>query len=189
MTGARVRLLATVVPLISSSLAFLAWSQSWVEVQLTDGRVLVAGGDVAAPAIPPLAIAALALVGALALAGLVFRVILGVLQAVLGAGIIASGILAVSDPVQSAAATITAATGVEGLESVRALVDGVAVTVWPPVGSTGGGCSAAAAPSSAGMSMGVITCPRESTWARSITFWSSRTLPSQGRRISVIIAA
>lgn len=131
MTGARVRLLAIVAPLITSSLALLAWSQPWAEVVLTDGRRLIVGGDVAAPAIPPLAIAAFALVGALALAGIVFRVILGLLQALLGAGISASGALALVGPVQSAAASITAATGVEGLASVRELVAEVGTTAWP----------------------------------------------------------
>jgi hypothetical protein len=131
MTPSRVRLLAITLPLVSSSLAFLAWSQPWVQVRLSDGRALLAGGDVAAPAIPPLAIAALALVGALALAGVVFRVILGLLQALLGAGITASGVLALTDPVQAAAATITAATGVEGLDSLRSLVESVTTTTWP----------------------------------------------------------
>lgn len=131
MTSARVRLLAIAAPIISSSLAFLAWSQPWVEVVLTDGRRLIVGGDVAAPAIPPLAVAAFAVVGALVLAGVVFRVILGLLQALLGAGIAASGALTLLDPVQSAAASITAATGVEGLASVRELVAEVGTTSWP----------------------------------------------------------
>ena len=155
MTGARVRVLAIVVPLISSSLAFLAWSQSWVEVRLGDGCALVAGGDVAAPAIPPLAIAALALVGALALAGVAFRVILGVLQALLGAGMIASGTLAISDPVQSSAAVITAATGVEGLASVRALVDVAGTTVWPAVAISAG---------TLGVVVGVFIAATASRW-------------------------
>ncbi len=138
MTGGRRRMLAIVLPIVSSSLAFLAWSQVWVTVVLADGRTLAASGDVAAPAIPPLAIAALALVGALALAGLVFRVILGVLQALLGLGIAASGVLTLLDPVGSAIATITAATGVEGIESVRLLVDSSNTTVWPAVAVVAG---------------------------------------------------
>jgi uncharacterized membrane protein (TIGR02234 family) len=138
MTGARRRMLAIVLPIVSSSLAFLAWSQVWVTVILTDGRTLAASGDVAAPAIPPLAIAALALVGALALAGLVFRVILGVLQALLGLGIAASGVLTLLDPVGSAIATITAATGVEGVDSVRLLVDESSTTLWPAVAVAAG---------------------------------------------------
>jgi hypothetical protein len=131
MSGRRLRLVAIVLPIISSSLAFVAWSQPWVQVALDDGRMLVARGDVAAPALPPLAIAALALVGALALAGVVFRVILGLLQALLGVGIIASGGLTLADPVQSAAASITAATGVEGVDSLRDLVVQADTTVWP----------------------------------------------------------
>ncbi len=131
MTGARLRLLAIVLPLVSSSVAFIAWSQPWVTVGLADGRVLVASGDVAAPAIPPLAIAALALVGALTLAGVVFRVVLGLLQALLGAGIAASGFLAIADPVQASAATITEATGVEGLDSLSVIVNQPAISAWP----------------------------------------------------------
>lgn len=141
MTDSRLRLLAITLPIATSSLAFLAWSQPWVVVTLTDGRTLAAGGDVAAPALPPLAIAALALVAALSLAGVIFRVILGVLQALLGAGVVASGFLAVVDPVQAAAASITAATGVEGLESVRAIAESASTTGWPVIAITAGCCA------------------------------------------------
>lgn len=170
MTGARLRLLAIVVPLVSSVLAFLAWSQPWVEVTLTDGRELVAYGDVAAPAVPPLAIAALALVGALALAGPVFRVVLGLLQALLGAGIIASGVLTITDPVQSAAATITTATGVEGLDSVRALALQSATTGWPSFAIVAGAL---------GVAIGVITALTASRWPqRTRRFDAVRLAPS-----------
>lgn len=155
MSGARLRLLAIIVPLGTSVLAFLAWSQPWVEVALTDGRELVAYGDVAAPAVPPLAIAALALVGALALAGPVFRVVLGLLQALLGAGIIASGVLTITDPVQSAAATISSATGVEGLDSVRELVVLAATTGWPAFAIAAGAL---------GVAIGVLTAITASRW-------------------------
>ena len=155
MSGSRLRLLAIVVPLAASVLAFLAWSQPWVEIALTDGRELVAYGDVAAPAVPPLAIAALALVGALALAGPVFRVVLGLLQALLGAGIIASGVLTISDPVQSAAATITTSTGVEGLDSVRALVLQSQATGWPAFAIAAGAL---------GVAIGVLTAITASRW-------------------------
>lgn len=155
MSGARLRLLAIIVPLGTSALAFLAWSQPWVEVALTDGRELVAYGDVAAPAVPPLAIAALALVGALALAGPVFRVVLGLLQALLGAGIIASGVLTITDPVQSAAATISSATGVEGLDSVRELVVLAATTGWPAFAIAAGAL---------GVAIGVLTAITASRW-------------------------
>jgi hypothetical protein len=127
----RVRVLALTLPLVAASLALLAWSQVWVAVVLIDGREVAAAGDAAAPAIPPFALAALALVGALSLAGVFFRIILGVLQALLGLGIAVSGVVALSDPVQAAASRITEASGVDGVAAVQALVDQVAVSFWP----------------------------------------------------------
>lgn len=133
-----VRLIALVVPASGAALAFLAWAQGWVAVTLDDGRTLIAGGDTAAPAIPPFALAILAVIAALALAGPVFRVILGVLQALLGACIVFSGMLAILDPVQASTATITEATGIEGIASVRSLVAEAALSVWPSVAIAAG---------------------------------------------------
>ena len=53
---------------------------------------------------PPFAIAALALVGALSIAGLVFRIVLGLLQALIGLGVVVSGAVALSDPLSAARA-------------------------------------------------------------------------------------
>lgn len=134
----RIRLLALLLPIVVAAIAVLAWSQPWVTLELTDGRALVVAGDAAAPAIPPFALAGLALVGALTLAGLVFRIVLGLLQALLGVGIIASAALALTDPIAAAATALTEATGVAGLESVRALVASSAVTAWPWVAIAAG---------------------------------------------------
>lgn len=134
----RIRMLALLLPVVAAAAAFLAWSQPWVALTLDDGRVVVAGGDVAAPALPPFALAALALVGALALAGPVFRVILGAMQALLGAGIVASGLLVLSDPVAAGAPRVTEGTGVAGTEAVRGLVDAATTTVWPAVAIAAG---------------------------------------------------
>ena len=127
----RVRLLALTLPIAAAAVALLAWSQVWVVVEFGDGRQVLTAGDSAAPAIPPFALAALALVAALSLAGVFFRVVLGVLQALLGFGIAMSGVLALTDPVQAAAVSVTEATGVDGLDSVRALVEQVQVSFWP----------------------------------------------------------
>jgi hypothetical protein len=107
-------------------------------VELGGGLLVVAAGDAAAPAVPPFALAALALVAALALAGPVFRVILGLLQALLGLGIAASGLLALGDPVAAAATRLTEATGIEGVASLRPLVEQVVVSVWPAVAIVAG---------------------------------------------------
>ena len=134
----RVRTAALLLPVIASAIAFLAWSQQWVVVVLTDDRVVVAAGDAAAPAVPPFAIAALALVGALALAGLVFRIVLGLLQALLGFGIAVSGGLALADPLAAALGPLTEATGVEDLAGVSVLVAQVDVSIWPAVAMAAG---------------------------------------------------
>lgn len=153
--GRRIRLLALLLPVGVAAAALLAWTQPWVTLELTDGRMIVAAGDAAAPAVPPFALAGLALVGALTLAGLVFRIILGLLQSLLGAGLIASGVLAISDPVAASLGPLTAATGVDGLDSVRALVESSTVSAWPWVAMVAG---------AAGMVIGVAIALTASRW-------------------------
>lgn len=168
----RIRMLALLLPVVAAAAAFLAWSQPWVLATLDDGRVVVAGGDVAAPALPPLALAALALVGALALAGPVFRVILGLLQALLGAGIAASGALVLSDPLAAAAPRITEATGVAGVEAVRPLVETLGTTAWP---------GAAIVAGAAAVLIGLAIAATATRWpARSRRYDAVRTAPVDG---------
>ncbi len=168
----RIRMLALLLPVLAAAAAFLAWSQPWVSATLDDGRVVVAGGDVAAPALPPFALAALALVGALALAGPVFRVILGLLQALLGAGIIASGLLVASDPVAAAAPRVTEVTGVAGTEAVRALVTAVATTPWPAAAVIAGG---------AAVLIGIGIAATASRWPeRTRRYDAARFAPAEG---------
>ncbi len=168
----RVRLLALVLPLVVGATAFLAWSQPWVVVTLADERVVIAAGDVAAPAVPPLALAALALVGALALAGPVFRVVLGLLQALLGLGIAVSGVLAASDPVAAASARITETTGVAGETAVAGLVEQAALTVWPAVAIAAG---------AAGIAVGLLIAATASRWPpRSRRYDAVRLAPAEG---------
>lgn len=168
----RIRMLALLLPVVAAAATFLAWSQPWVLATLDDGRVVVAGGDVAAPALPPLALAALALVGALALAGPVFRVILGLLQALLGAGIAASGALVLSDPLAAAAPRITEATGVAGVEAVRPVVEQLATTTWP---------GAAIVAGAAAVLIGLAIAATATRWpARSRRYDAVRTAPVDG---------
>ncbi|MBA4247507.1 MAG: hypothetical protein C0444_04325 [Microbacterium sp.] len=155
--GRRIRLLALLLPVGVAAVALLAWTQPWVTLELADGRTIVAAGDAAAPAVPPFALAGLALVGALTLAGLVFRIILGLLQSLLGAGLIASGVLAISDPVAASLGPLTAATGVDGLDSVRALVESSSVSAWPWVAMVAG---------AAGIVIGVAIALTASRWPR-----------------------
>lgn len=131
MTHQRLRLLSILAGLILAGLSLIAWTQPWVSVTVVNGPSLDVGGDVAAPALSTLALAALALVGALTVAGPVFRVILGVLEVALGGLIVYSAAAALSNPVLAAGPAITEVTGISGAEPIRALVSSAAVTVWP----------------------------------------------------------
>ncbi|KRF31298.1 Trp biosynthesis-associated membrane protein [Yonghaparkia sp. Soil809] len=133
MTPRRVRALALLAPLVVAALTLLAWTQPWVDAVLDGDRSVTAAGDVAAPALPALALAALALVAALALSGPVFRVVLGILLALLSSAILTSAAIALGDPVGAASAAVTELSGVDGEESVRAIVEAAVLTVWPPV--------------------------------------------------------
>jgi uncharacterized membrane protein (TIGR02234 family) len=108
--------------------ALLAWSQPWFVLTLDVEHV--ARGDVASPALPPLALATLAAGAALALAGAVFRRILAVLIALLGVCVLAVSILSLSDPVAASMTVVSDATGIVG-EGAADLVQAVAVTGWP----------------------------------------------------------
>ena len=60
-----------------AALVLLAWSQTWFLLRLSRRRAARRRDSVAGGALLPLALASLALVAALALAGPVFRVVLG----------------------------------------------------------------------------------------------------------------
>lgn len=133
MTPRRRKLTAITAAGVLSLLALLAWTQQWFTVTLTDGHVLEIAGDIAAPALAALSLAGLALVAALSIAGPVFRIVLGILEALIGACIAISGTIALSDPVVASSAAITEATGVTGATSVAALVDSTNPSAWPLV--------------------------------------------------------
>lgn len=130
MTGRRIKLSILLAGLTLNAVIVLAWTQQWVSVELDDGQQLAVGGDVAAPAVSSLALSGLVLVGALAIAGPVFRVVLGVLQSLLGATIVLSAALAILAPVAASSAVVTLATGVTGADTVDGLVTSAIVSAW-----------------------------------------------------------
>ena len=119
----------------ASGLALLAWTQVWATVRLaadgTTQQVLDVTGSTAAPGLTALALAGLALAGALTIAGVVIRFILGLLEALLGVSVILSAALALADPIGASAAAVTAATGIAGADSTRSAVSSAALTFWP----------------------------------------------------------
>ncbi|POH65504.1 MULTISPECIES: Trp biosynthesis-associated membrane protein [Cryobacterium] len=119
----------------ASGLALLAWTQVWVTVRLaadgTTQQVLDVTGSIAAPGLTALALAGLALAGALTIAGVVIRTILGLLEALLGVSVILSAALALADPIGASAAAVTTATGLAGVDSTRSAVSIAELTFWP----------------------------------------------------------
>lgn len=121
--------------LAASGLALLAWTQVWVNVTVgQDGSArqsLAVSGSTAAPGVTALALAGLALAGALSIAGPVIRVVLGALEVLLGASVVLSAVLAITDPAAASAGAVTDATGISGAASVVDAVASAAVTPWP----------------------------------------------------------
>jgi len=135
MSPRRLKLTLILVILAASATALLAWTQVWVqaEVGLPDSgsQVLQIDGAVAAPALTALALSGFALAGALTIAGRLIRIVLGVLEVLLGSSVFLAAYLAVQDPAQASAAAVTAATGIAGHESIQLSVLGSSVTPWP----------------------------------------------------------
>jgi uncharacterized membrane protein (TIGR02234 family) len=113
----------------------LAWSMPWFTVTLVAGASLdpavTVSGDAAAPALVPLSLAALALVGALAIASPVVRSVLAVLLALLGVGMVVVGATATLAPSAAISSTVTEATGLEGDRAVDAAVASISPSPWP----------------------------------------------------------
>ncbi len=133
----RLKTLLLVTAVLANALILAAWTQSWLSISLVGvgphSGALDVVGSVAAPALSALALAGLALVAALAIAGPVFRIILGVLEAVIGVCVAISAITVLTAPATAGAAAVTEATGVAGNQSTVDLVAATSLTAWPAV--------------------------------------------------------
>lgn len=133
--GRRVKLALILGVLVASGIALLSWTQVWILADVaTSGSArdhLEVTGSTASPALTALALAGLALGGALTIAGPVIRVVLGLLEVLLGVSVFLGAFLAVSDPAGASAAAVTAATGISGRESIDVAVIDPSVTAWP----------------------------------------------------------
>ena len=130
MTPGRLRLISMAAIVAEAALVSLAWSQTWFLLRLS-GVELPVPGAVAGGALLPLALASLALVAALALAGPFFRVVLGVLDALLGVCVLSVSIWALSDPVRAALPILVDSTGISGEGTLLGMVASAPATPWP----------------------------------------------------------
>ncbi|MCJ1674324.1 Trp biosynthesis-associated membrane protein [Rathayibacter sp. VKM Ac-2929] len=142
MSGRRLKYSAILGIVLLAALELTASTQPWATLLLTpgvgDGRALSVVGTVAAPALSALALAGLALAAALAIAGPAFRIVLGLLQIVLGGSVVLAASTALADPVRAGSSLVTDATAIAGRESVAALVASSSVTAWPVVALVAG---------------------------------------------------
>ncbi|GAA3745422.1 hypothetical protein GCM10022239_21340 [Leifsonia bigeumensis] len=140
--GRRLKSVSLLLGILFSGAALLAWSQPWFVATLGGASAthppIPAGGDVAAPAVAALALAGLAGVGAMAISGRVFRIVLALLQVLVGGCIVLSASLALLSPVSAVEPLVTTATGIAGHEAVSALVAAVPATAWPFVAFVAG---------------------------------------------------
>ncbi|MFE6966412.1 Trp biosynthesis-associated membrane protein [Agromyces sp. NPDC057679] len=145
MSRARMKLPAIVLTILGAGLGLLAWSQTWFDLVLASGAgahvsadVIAVPGSVASPAIAALSLAGLALAAALALAGPGIRIVLGVLEVLLGGCLVLAASLSLGDPVGAVSASVTEATGVAGAAPTADLVGTAVATVWPTVAIVAG---------------------------------------------------
>jgi uncharacterized membrane protein (TIGR02234 family) len=132
VTAGRIKAYSLLAIVLLAALVFTAWSQTWFTLTV-QAKPFVVAGSVAGSALAPVALASLALVAALAIAGPFFRVVLGVLLALLGVCVIVVSVFAIQNPVVAATSAITKATGVAGTASVARLVSATSMTGWPIV--------------------------------------------------------
>jgi uncharacterized membrane protein (TIGR02234 family) len=131
----RLKPISVILGIVLSALTLLSWTMTWFVIVVGDSgdsrQTMSVTGEVAAPALAALGLAGLALVAALAIAGPVFRIILGLLQAAIGVSIGISAWGALVDPVAASTPLVTQATGITGGESVGALVVAATASPWP----------------------------------------------------------
>lgn len=137
-SGKRLKLALILLVLAASAVALAAWSRVWIDASIATGAgsgtlTLQVSGSEAAPALTALALAGVALAGALTIAGPVIRVVLGILEVILGGCVILAAFWAVSDPASASASVVTAATGIAGEESILDAIGSTSLTAWPYV--------------------------------------------------------
>jgi hypothetical protein len=110
-------------------LTLLTTTQTWWTLHLAS-RSLPIAGTVAGPALAALALCTLVLAAALALAGPVFRLVLGLLQLLLAVTIVLTTILSLTRPDQPSESAVQTATGIAGSTSIDHLIKSVTLTPW-----------------------------------------------------------
>jgi uncharacterized membrane protein (TIGR02234 family) len=141
MTGGRLKLLTIVALVIGAGLGLAGATQTWYTVTLSaaagDAAPVPVSGSDASPALTALSLAGLALVVALAIAGRIARVVVGIIGVILGATVIFAS---AGNPLYSIGVrdAVSKATGITGTAAVRDLIGSVHASAWPTLALIGG---------------------------------------------------
>ncbi len=127
--GRRLRLRTILAIGAVALLTLLTTTQTWWTLNLS-GHSIAVQGTVAAPALSALSLSDLALAAALAIAGPVFRFILGLLQLLIGFTVVFSSIVSLAAPDQPSESLVSKATGVAGKDAIAVLIRSVTETPW-----------------------------------------------------------
>lgn len=125
----RLRLYTILGIALIAGLSLLTTTQTWWTIHLASASLPIAG-TVAAPALVALSLCGLVLAAALALAGPLFRVILGILELLIAGTILLTTIMSLSNPDQPSSAAVSTQTGLAGTASIAALIKSVTLTPW-----------------------------------------------------------
>lgn len=138
MPGKRLKRFAILALVVAAGLAMLALTQPWARLGLHteefEREFTHSGGD-AGTAIMGLAIATLAAVGALAIAGRLFRYVIAALTLGLGVGIAIAAGLGMADPAAGFGAEIRQFSGITDEAGVREIIaqGTLSTSGWPVV--------------------------------------------------------
>jgi uncharacterized membrane protein (TIGR02234 family) len=173
MTGQKLKSRLLLLVALCAVFAMVAWSQPWVSLSLSQGiggeAPLPITGQTMAPGLSAFGLTSLALVAALALAGPVFRIVLGVVQFALGAGILFSTVEALRNPVAAAAPALIDITGIQDIPALTAIVTQQSLTAWPFVSLAVGALTAIS---------GVAIVVTSRSWPRSGRKYAAPTIPA-----------
>lgn len=131
MTAARLKLLLILAGVAGGGLTLLSWTQPWFGLILDGGQPLEISGQAASPGLSALGLACLALAGALTIAGRVLRVVLGIVETLIGVVVVVTAASVLASPVSASASAITAATAVSGSKSIVDVVLSISISGWP----------------------------------------------------------
>lgn len=134
---------SVIIALIAAlgGIGLLASVQVWITITFFEGVAatpsLTVTGQKLHPSLTLISLAGIAAALVLTIAGRVFRMVIGGLVTLLGAGLAILGALTLVSPAEDAAQAVSEVTGISG-DAQYGLVQSAVVSAWPTIGMLGG---------------------------------------------------